>query len=685
MKKLLVGVLLGAMLLSSCENPQNILFKPDAKTGALHGLYLANDTAMNWIMRADSSQYSWVDYKYGWGLGNLTANGTAYAWTTPTSIYIGDSKMTAKYPIGDIEVQVSRQWNRAGNLEESYRFVNTGKENIDLQDIAINTPFNDNYPDAKTCYEARCNAHIWTGANDAYVFCTRMSGAKGGLGLIMQKGALTGYEINERSSKTGSSNFRGVIRLNPAKKTLKADESYEVRWLLLPAEDWDDFQVKAIDNGLIIASANRYLLETGEEVTITFKSKSASLKGKILLNGKEVADVSGKEMQYCTTVKEPGEHTFTLQYEDGKTTSVECLVVSSIDNLIDKRSHFIANHQQFFRPGDARNGALIVYDNDIDSLYINGESGRKRSDCDEGRERVCMGILLARQYQRTSDEKLLTALNKYATFVRSLQKPDYTTNSTVDFSGKNRGYNYPWVADFWFTMFETTGDKQYLKDGYGTLRALVRYFNYGFYCIGMPTRGYTLLKENGFTAEAETLLNDFKQMADVFCANGPFYPSSEVNYEQSIVGPSVIHQLNVYLLTGDEKYLQGAEQQLPLLESFGGRQPSYHLNDIAIRHWDGYWFGKDQVWGDTFPHYWSTISGIAYRLYAKATGKQEYAERALDIFRNNFCLFTEDGRGSCAFIYPDKVDGRKAHFYDPFANDQDWAMVHWLEYGPGFQ
>lgn len=170
------------------------------------------------------------------------------------------------------------------------------------------------------------------------------------------------------------------------------------------------------------------------------------------------------------------------------------------------------------------------------------------------------------------------------------------------------------------------------------------------------------MKENGFTAEADTLLNDFKSMADVFCENGPNYPTSEVNYEQSIVAPSIIHLLNVYMLTGDEKYLKGAESQLPLLESFSGKQPSFHLYDIAIRHWDGYWFGKDRIWGDTFPHYWSTLSGIAFRLYAKATGKQEYTERALNIFRNNLCLFTEDGRGSCAFIYPDKVNGQKLIF-----------------------
>lgn len=670
--------------LGSCSHPKNIIFRADTQTGALNGLYMANDTSINWILCADGTQYEWVDSRCGWGLGHFWINGTKYFWSTPKEKDSTANRMTVKYQVENIEITVVRTWNEDGNLVESYEFANTGKENASLQEIAINTPFNDNYPDARTCYNARCNAHIWTGGNDAYVYCTRMSGAPGGLGLILQKGAVESYEISERSEKTGGSNFRGVFQLNPENKILKPGECYTIQWLLLSADNWNDFQTKAIGNGLIIATANRYVVEEGEEVTVSFKSTFPSLKGKLLLNNKEVAEVNGDNINYTTTLNAPGEQIFTLSYDDGKKTSVECLTVSNFDSLINRRCRFIAEHQQFIKSGDPRNGAFIVYDNDTESLYINGESGRERADCDEARERVAMGILLALQYQCTSDKKVKDALNSYVSFVRRIQRADYTTNSTVDFQSYNRGYNYPWVADFWFTMFCATGDRQYLKDGYGTLRALVRYFNHDFYCIGVPTYGYTLLKDNNFTAEADTLLNDFKLMADVFYENGPNYPTFEVNYEQSIVGPSIIHLLNVYMLTGNEKYLKGAESQLPLLESFGGKQPSFHLNDIAIRHWDGYWFGKDQIWGDTFPHYWSTLSGIAFRLYAKATGKQEYAERALNIFRNNFCLFSEDGRGSCAFIYPNKVNGQKAHFYDPFANDQDWAMVHWLKYGPNF-
>lgn len=93
--------------------------------------------------------------------------------------------------------------------------------------------------------------------------------------------------------------------------------------------------------------------------------------------------------------------------------------------------------------------------------------------------------------------------------------------------------------------------------------------------------------------------------------------------------------------TGIQKYLDGAKQQMPALEAFNGNQPSYHLNEIAIRHWDGYWFGKREMWGDTFPHYWSTLTGAAFYLYAQCVGDNAYKRRAENIVRNNLCLFFE--------------------------------------------
>ena len=136
--------------------------------------------------------------------------------------------------------------------------------------------------------------------------------------------------------------------------------------------------------------------------------------------------------------------------------------------------------------------------------------------------------------------------------------------------------------------------------------------------------------------------------------------------------------LEMYLLTREARYMDAAREHLRLLEVFGGRQPDHHLHEVAIRHWDGYWFGKRKMWGDTFPHYWSTLTAVAFHRYHLATGDGAYLERAHEILRNNLSLFRPDGRASCAYVYPMTVDGNEGRFYDPYANDQDWALVHWL-------
>ncbi len=678
MKKLhLITMVLIAFAEATAAN--QISFKSDSTTGALTDLSLSNDSVMNWILSPNGRQYPWVDGKYGWGLGNMSVDGKEYSWSVPAKLESFKSGMNATYIVGPVQITVVRRYDKAGNFEETYSFKNIGKKGIALTDIAINTTFNDNYPDAATCYAGRCNAHIWAAGSDSYVFCTRMNGQPEGLALILTHGNLKGYEVSERDQKKGMSNFRGVFRMNPEDIYLKPGKSYKLQWLLFPAKDWSDFKSKAMENNLSIAYAERYVVESGDTIRLSFLNAGIQ-KGSISRNGKLLAKVNGSGISYSEIASAPGEYVYTLDYGNGKSCEIDCLVVSNIDSLINKRCNFIIDNQQFFRENDPRNGAYIVYDNEEEHQYINGETGRRRSDCDEGRERVCMGILMAQEYMRTGDHKILESLKKFVSFVHRIQKSDYTTNSTPDFTGKNRGYNYAWIADFWFTMYQATGDKSYLKDAYGTLRALVKKFGHSFYCIDLPVYGYGLLRDAGMINEADTLLADFKSMADIFAENGHNYPKFEVNYEQSIVAPSIIHLLNMYNLTKEEKYLIGAEKQLPLLESFGGKQPSFHLNDISIRHWDGYWFGKEQTWGDTFPHYWSTLTGIAYQLYSEATGKKEYAERARNIFLNNLCLFSENGRGSAAFIYPSKVNGKKAHFYDPFANDQDWALVFYNRY-----
>lgn len=365
-------------------------------------------------------------------------------------------------------------------------------------------------------------------------------------------------------------------------------------------------------------------------------------------------------------------------------TWASLLVINDISRLVEKRADFILAHQQMTDKNDKRNGAFMVYDNEGDSLLTDSQG---RSDLDEGRERVGMGVFLAEYagwlaaHGRADKAGLITKrLVDYTSFIRNqLQTGDYTTTSSVSRYVKNRGYNYTWVADLYFRMYLLTGDVQYARHGYGTLQALYRMFGYGFYCIDYPvTVGLKALEKAGMIAERDSLLGYFKHTADIFVKNGTDFPRFEVNYEQSIVAPAVQFLCEVYLATGERRYLDSAVTLMPALESFSGSQPHYRMNEIAIRHWDGFWFGKRQTYGDVFPHYWSAITAAAYHYYAMSTGKADYQRRAERIVEGNLANFFDNGRATCAFVSPRRVDGQKAHYADAYANDQDWALVYLL-------
>jgi len=201
-----------------------------------------------------------------------------------------------------------------------------------------------------------------------------------------------------------------------------------------------------------------------------------------------------------------------------------------------------------------------------------------------------------------------------------------------------------------------------------------------FYAIGIPmVDTVDTFKAAGREREAALLTADFLRHGDRVVQAGLKLPPHEVNYEQTIVGPAVLIALECYLLTREARYLDGARQLLPALDAFNGRQPDHHLYDIAIRHWDGFWFGGRRTWGDTFPHYWSAASGWAFYRYWQATGDETYRRRGREILLNNLSAFRADGSACCVYIYPDAVNGNPGRFWDPLANDQDWAMVFLMQ------
>ena len=385
---------------------------------------------MLWTFKTDGTQYPWVTSRYQWG----------------KSYYEAD---------GEIAVNTERRQDDS-DIIETYCFTNTSRHKV-----------------------------TWVNA-------LRMSGMGPHLGLMVTEGNIDSYDVWERGSKKGMSNFRGVLALCPPDMTLKPGQSYRLTWRIFTHQG-SDFDEQLLRRGGMAVRSDKYVYAVGETAKVDFITSrgTKTVSRKITATGE-------------TDIEYKGTHALLLG-------------ISGENELMEKRIRFVLDRQQMQDKDDARYGAFMIFDNEGDSLLT---CNQNRSDLSEGRERVGLGIAFAtyglNEKVESRNEKLLSVLERYAKFVREqLQYPDYRTKSNVN-GGKNRGYNYAWVADFYFRMALLTGEAQYARDGYATLQSLYRQFGYGFYCIDYPvTTGLQALQNAGMNFEYDMLLQDFKATADI--------------------------------------------------------------------------------------------------------------------------------------------------------------------------
>ena len=684
MKKLNIAYLL--ILASQAVAAQNLYVIDYNKTsGAVESIRNKVDKyTMNFVY--EPNEKSQEAYKVNrWGLGGCTivAGGReiAFQWLVPVRNEIKQNDSHTVYENEQLQIEVKRKAGSNGRFEENYRIRNMTRSTLQIKDLYIHTPFNDEYPNAKTCVTNRCNTHIWAGGDASYINATRMGGEAPHLGMVVTKGYVSGYSITGKST----SNERGVISLNFRPFELATGMSNTITWQLFWNTGWGDFYKQALQLGWVKASSNYYTLQKGEKAVISFEGNNLK-KAVCSINGTRVhSSRISNQLVVSTDTLSIGEHSVTIRWDGGKETWVKLLVTSPFLPLIKKRLDFILAHQQVTDPKSLKYGAFLLYDNETDSIvHWNGDP--RLVDRDEGGERNGMGVVMAQYAGLNSDTTYIAAARRYADFVRyRLQTLDYKIYSNVQHTSRHRGYNYILAANVYQEMYRTTGEEIYLANFYNTILKFYKEFP-DFYAIGIPCKALIdALTAAGKTEEREIALALFRKQADMFLRNGILVPEHEVNYEQTIIAPSVALLCEFYLVTGEQKYLHAAKAQMPALLSFNGFQPDYHLNDIAIRHWDGYWFGKRRMWGDVMPHYWSAFSGYTFWVYSQATGDQSFAKRAQDVVRNNMCQFFEDGRSSCAYIYPDQVNGKPGKFFDPFASDQDNALIYFLDIYKGLK
>lgn len=591
-----------------------------------------------------------------------------------------------------LDVTITRKITETGNLEECYCFKNTSDFPVFLQkrDIGIYLTFNDDYESAEICMKNRCHTHISCNGNSSYVMALRMGGEGKNLGLVTTEGGFSGYSVERRTKEGGwldvVSNDRGDFIFHPDIEEMNPGEEAVIRWELFWFDDREDFQnriVESVNTPILLADQCTYF--KGEEIKFTVKcgEQVPESEIKVVCNGQQIPFSYDWKETYGTLqckyrAEKEGECTVEVKIGVHRVTAL-FYICGEFEKLVRNRCRFIAQKQQYHGKAKTLEGAYLIYDNQDERIYYS-----HRDDHNGGRERVGMGALMALYLQKEKDEELLKSLDEYIQYVyRELY--DKSTGIVCNDISRNldwhRMYNYMWMVVFLMEVYHLTHQKTYLQDAYQTAK---RYYLEGgetFYAIGTPVEELVQdLRSEKFDSEADDITERFLKHADFIAKTGKSYPPSEVTYEQSIVAPAVSCLIQAYNLTGNDKYLNAATEQMEILYLFNGRQPDYHLFENAIRHWDGYWFGKARMLGDTFPHYWSVLTGIAMIEYDKAKKTDFYEEIAKASLRGCLNLFTMDGKASCAMVFPESVNGEKAHFYDEWANDQDWALYYALKY-----
>lgn len=625
----------------------------------------------NWI--ADASTNA-VTLDGQWGLVETPLTGTLHAAQLRK---LSDQAWEAVYVSASLTVTVRRELASNDVLEESCTFKNTSALALDfpLGSVGITAPLFDQYPDAQRSLAARCHVHLWAGGNSAWLNAMRMGTAPPHLGMVVTQGSLDAY-----SQRGGTISDRGVFLLHPAAMKIAPGKTATIAWKLFWHKGWDDFFSKlGASNDFVRLTAKTYTVTVGEPLEISAESKSSLESAKLSANGNAIAvKAQGGHLHATIPTTKTGEVFVELRNGEKKTW-LRANVIASPDELLGARVKFIVRHQQRNAPGDPLDGAYLAFDN---------ETGRQiydtANDHNAGRERMAMGVLGAMYLPLCHDETFKTELKnsllRYDAFVsRELEDDSGVVYGSIGRTRPQRLYNFPWAARFHLAMYRATGDTNQLDRFIRIIRAFYSRGGAKYYAIGIPiTDGLTALDQAGRAQERAELLANFQAQADYLLQRGLGYPHFEVNYEQSIVAPAVQLLAEIYLVTGNKSYLDGAKQQMPLLEAFCGKQADFRLNEVALRHWDDYWFGKMHLYGDTLPHYWSTLNAVAYAYYGRAIADSNWFTRADTVLKSNLSLFHADGSASCAHLYPLMCNGQSAGTNDPWANDQDWALVNLL-------
>ncbi|QSY58754.1 hypothetical protein BLI708_02395 [Bifidobacterium imperatoris] len=654
-------------------------------------------------------QLLWHSSGHYWGTGHVVTSLGSFRWCAPEKKIMKRDAQTLTFALDDagLELEVER-CGGADRLAERYTWRNVSGQRLVIRDLGVQTPFNDCYPSRGRALRESVNAHVFAGGAWSWVMAEPMNGSGADhdpiLGLIVREGAVNAYSIESRDENTYS-NIRGHIVLQVTDRArnaeafggqpelaLEPDESYTLAWEL----GWYGSRKEFLEDTNPRAEFSTMCATVGDAITV--RSDDPIIVDDSAVQVDSIADKAADGESVILTATKPGVYRVRIgSSADASTTEV--LFHRSLRDQARERASYLLRYQR----AKGRPGSLAYAFVPVDTRTGLRTEASGWADWGDGSERDAMAIFLQKAVNAgwfadnetstangselpiPSTQEAQQAVDEWAQFAKEhlLDENASTRRDSAypDDTFGDRIYDLPWMAEFFLDHYQASGDLGDLDLAARILERISELGGQRFLAISyaeVSERAVRELVAAGQESEANRLRQHVIDSANYFTALGTDLPDHEVAYEQSMVAPLVNLLISAYRFTSEEKYLSAIEERLHWLLSFSGPQPDSRLQDIAIRHWDGYWFGIRRQYGDVFPHYWSALTATVLARLPEPLRSTETDRMALNIMRANMANYGEDGSATCAFVFPSSVDGRPAHQADPLANDQDWHLAIWL-------
>lgn len=567
-----------------------------------------------------------------------------------------------------VDVSCERCWETAGSdvtLRFDLRNNGVSEAIVEEGDYGFLFPFDSVFARGrKDVLDAACVAHVWCGGDVAWVWAGRPNGTNRYFSAVLTEGRLSSYSLHCDASRvpTGAY-YRGSPVLNPPRLVIPPKGLVRFAFRISESSRRPDRDLM----GPMLVTADDYSPSVGQEVVVRVRTAKGIREEKHRFDS-------------------PGEHVVHIT-EEGCKTFVRFNVLEGMDAILMRRAQFIVRRQQAGDDAGRLAGAYLIYDR------TNGKTVVGETDHNGGRERLGMGAVIAVAARRSRDQELVQSLERHRAFVlRELF--DAATCTVFNDVGRDnrwhRNYNYPWMSVYWLETWKLTHDLTHLTYAAGTL--LNYYEKRGGKAQESPclfvVDTIRALEEAGRNDEPERLRAALLAHADDILRRCGETHSVEVTVTHG--GPNLRGSIlsQAYELSHDVRYRRELEAELRRAESFYAFQPDARLCVQPVRHWDGFWFGGAQLYGDTFPQWLGALNGeMLWRA-------QRVLQRPLDLlWRTNLkgllSAFHPDGFASCAY-YPFKTETfvadsgvcapfapagiRRGGFWDDWANDQDWSL-----------